>query len=72
MSRVLISGGSGLIGQHLCMMLTERDYVEAPVDIKITAMGPYENKSALTDSKGDYEINSLGNGTCNLEISKEG
>jgi hypothetical protein len=45
---------------------------EAPEDISITARGPYEKKKALTDSNGDYEITGLGNGTYELEISKEG
>jgi hypothetical protein len=45
---------------------------EALEDISITARGPYEKKMALTDSNGDYEITGLGNGTYNLEISKEG
>lgn len=45
---------------------------EAPEAISITAQGPYEKKETLTDSKGDYEITGLGNGTYELEISKEG
>jgi hypothetical protein len=47
-------------------------YDEAPENISITAIGPYENKTALTNSEGDYEITELGNGTYKLEISKEG
>ena len=45
---------------------------EAPENIKITARGPYEKKERFTDSNGDYEITGLGNGTYELEISKEG
>jgi len=48
------------------------NYDEVPEDISITARGPYEKKEALTDSKGDYEITGLGNGTYEVEISKEG
>ncbi len=43
-----------------------------PVDIKVTAHGPYGNKSALTDSSGNYEISGLGNGTYELEFAKKG
>ena len=45
---------------------------EAPENITISALGPYEKKKALTNSTGDFQINGLGNGTYNLEISKEG
>lgn len=48
------------------------DNYEAPEAISITARGPYEKKETLTDSNGDYEITGLGNGTYELEISKEG
>jgi len=41
-------------------------------DISVTALGPYEKKKVLTISNGDYEITGLGNGTYELEISKEG
>lgn len=47
-------------------------YDEAPENITISALGPYEKKKALTNSTGDFQINGLGNGTYNLEISKEG
>jgi len=47
-------------------------YDEAPENISITARGPYEKKEALTDSNGDFEIAGLGNGTYEVEISKEG
>lgn len=45
---------------------------EAPENIIITARGPYGKKDTLTDNNGDYEISGLGNGTYELEISKEG
>jgi hypothetical protein len=38
----------------------------------VTAQGPYEEKSASTNSNGNFEINGLGNGTYKLEISKAG
>jgi len=47
------------------------DY-EAPENISIIARGPYGKNETLTNSTGDYEIAGLGNGTYELEISKEG
>jgi len=47
-------------------------YDEVPENISVTANGPYGKKKALTDSNGDYRIDGLGNGTYELEISKEG
>ncbi len=47
-------------------------YDEALENISITAQGPYEKKKGLTDSNGDYQITGLGNGTYELEFSKEG
>lgn len=47
-------------------------YDEAPENITITALGPYEKKKVLTDSNGDFQMTGLGNGTYKLEISKEG
>lgn len=44
----------------------------APEDILVTALGPYEKKTGLTNSSGNFEITGLGNGTYRLEISKEG
>jgi len=43
-----------------------------PEGISVIARGPYPDKSALTNSSGNFEINGLGNGTYKLEISKEG
>ena len=43
-----------------------------PEDIKVTAFGPYKEKSAFTDQNGEFIISGLGNGTYRLEISKEG
>ena len=43
-----------------------------PEGISISARGPYEKKETLTDSNGDFEISGLGNGTYEVEISKEG
>jgi len=48
------------------------EYDEAPDNISVTAIGPYEKTKALTDSNGNYRINGLGNGTYELEIGKEG
>jgi len=48
------------------------NYDEVPEDISITARGPYEKVEALTESNGDFEITGLGNGTYEVEISKEG
>lgn len=47
-------------------------YDEAPENITVTALGPYQEETALTNSAGDFQINELGNGTYKLEISKEG
>jgi len=38
----------------------------------VTARGPYEKETALTNSYGEFQIDGLGNGTYKLEISKEG
>jgi len=38
----------------------------------VTALGPYQEKRALTNSNGDFQIDGLGNGTYKLEVSKEG
>lgn len=43
-----------------------------PVNIIVTARGPYKRKSVLTDSLGHYQISGLGNGTYELEFMKEG
>ena len=45
---------------------------QPPVNIGISTHGPYQKKSALTDSSGYYEISGLGNGTYELEFFKEG
>jgi hypothetical protein len=46
---------------------------ESPDDnISVTAWGPYGDQTALTNSEGYFQIGGLGNGTYNLEISKEG
>ncbi len=47
-------------------------YDETPENITVTALGPYQEETALTNSAGDFQINGLGNGTYKLEISKEG
>jgi len=41
-------------------------------NISVTAQGPYQDQTTLTNTSGLFEINGLGNGTYNLEISKEG
>jgi hypothetical protein len=42
-----------------------------PEGISITTRGPYDQKTAFTNSDGDYQISGLGNGTYELEIAKE-
>jgi hypothetical protein len=41
-------------------------------NIKVTAMGPFGNKTTTTDSLGRYSITGLGNGTYSLEYVKDG
>lgn len=41
-------------------------------NIKVTAKGPFGNKTALTDNSGRYSIRGLGNGTYSLEYTKDG
>jgi hypothetical protein len=48
------------------------DFTSPPEDVKVLAMGPYGNQSSTTDQEGDYAIGGLGNGTYELEFSKEG
>lgn len=48
------------------------DYESSPDDVKVLAMGPYGNHSTTCDQEGDYAIVGLGNGTYELEFSKEG
>ena len=50
------------------------DYYDesVPDNFLVTANGPYGNKSAGTDEKGYFEINGLGNGTYELDFSKDG
>jgi hypothetical protein len=38
----------------------------------VAAQGPYREKTTLTDSNGNFQIDELGNGTYMLEISKQG
>jgi hypothetical protein len=45
---------------------------DIPENILVTALGPYGNKTALTNSNGNFQVSGLGNGTYRLEISKEG
>ncbi len=40
--------------------------------IKITASGPYGNKSTTTQTDGNFSIDGLGNGTYYLDYGKEG
>jgi len=42
--------------------------IEDKSNIKITAYGPYGNKSAFTDYNGLFEISELGNGTYEVEF----
>jgi len=48
------------------------DFTSPPSDVSVLAMGPYGNQSTTTDQEGDYAIGGLGNGTYELEFSKEG
>jgi len=41
-------------------------------NISITARGPYGDQTALTNGEGHFQIGGMGNGTYNLEITKEG
>lgn len=48
------------------------DWDNSPDDVKVLALGPYEELSATTNQGGNYELGGLGNGTYELEFSKDG
>ena len=48
------------------------EYSEEPSNIKVTASGPYGNKSSTSQANGMFSIDGLGNGTYYLDYSKEG
>jgi hypothetical protein len=45
---------------------------DEPVNIRVTASGPYGHKSADVDPSGTFLIDGLGNGTYYLDYSQEG
>jgi hypothetical protein len=45
---------------------------EPAADVIVKASGPYGTKSVLTNSGGIYEMSGLGNGTYEVEFTKEG
>ena len=45
---------------------------QPPVNVGISARGPYGKQAVFTDSSGFYQISGLGNGTYELEFWKEG
>jgi len=46
---------------------------EGPLeDFLVTAQGPYQDETTLTNSNGDFQLDGLGNGTYKLEVSNEG
>ncbi len=51
---------------NICCMYDSSD------NIKVTAKGPFGNKTAMTDNSGRYSIRGLGNGTYSLEYTKDG
>lgn len=47
-------------------------YQVEPINIRVTATGPYGHKSADVDPSGDFLIDGLGNGTYYLDYSQDG
>lgn len=45
---------------------------KTPEGVKVLARGPYKELSASTNSEGNYELGGLGNGTYEMEFSKDG
>jgi hypothetical protein len=48
------------------------DWDNSPEGVRVLAHGPYEEHSTATNQDGNYELGGLGNGTYDLEFSKEG